>query len=255
MPTITEQTARSGTQSAWNTLYERVVRGATTRAAREFPSNMGSTVRAATNTPTFDPVDYAGEVRGNTYSQEQSPEGIACNPTPAPMRPWTGETYDPEPITPYPGDALGSGSFAEEVRQAGDRFATEDARLREFRRAVREARDGERDSGYSSREYVLRLTNGELVNAAKAYEHLRPELWPFNGSRRFDAPERSEWDRMARAVEFLKLEQWRIDAGYGTPEYEEAYGDLEQKIRRLEFKAIDLNWPRPREQDTEIDPF
>ena len=150
---------------------------------------------------------------------------------------------------------MGSGTFTEECCQATEAPDTEKTRLNEFRRRVRDSRDAERNSTYSSREYVRGLTNGELGNAAKAYEHLRPELWPFNGSRRFDAPEYSEWDRMARAVAFLKLEQWRIEADYGTAGYEEAYMDLEQEIRRLEFKAIDLRWPRQREQDTEIDPF
>ena len=253
-----------------NSMYERMMRGGTTRPAREFPSNMGDVVRATTNTPTFNPVSYAGDLSWADHSQETSPADNACNPTPVeipvlgegrslranPDYYTRGQVYTdtiPAPITPYPVGV--AGSFAGEVCQPGDRFATEEARLNEFRRAVREARNEDRDSGPNGREYVRGLTNGELVNAAKAYEYLRPELWPFNGSRRFDAPERSEWERMARAVAFLKLEQWRIDAGYGTPEYEEAYRDLEQEIRRLEFKAIDQRWPKRSVQDTEIDPF
>lgn len=167
--------------------------------------------------------------------------------------------------TPYPTSV--AGSFAREGMHD-----TEESRLGEFRRAVRRARDEDSDLGYSGREYVRGLTNGELENAAKAYEHLRPELWPFNGSRRFDALERSEWNRMARAVAFLTLEKWRLGDQYRADEPYEADRDLEQEIRRLEFKAIDLRWPRRSVQedaepgyvsvgrsstyvDTPIDPF
>ena len=151
--------------------------------------------------------------------------------------------------------AAGSGSFAGEVHRAVVSHNTEEARLSEFRRAIRYAQNENSDLGYNGREYVLGLTNGELVNAAKAYEHLRPELWPFNGSRRFDGHERNEWGRMARAVAFLKREQWRLGTKYRGDEPEDADRDLEHEVRRLEFKAIDLRWPRQREQDTEIDPF
>ena len=113
--------------------------------------------------------------------------------------------------------------------------------------AIRE----DRDLGFTKQSYITRLTQGELLRAAQAYEHVRPELWPFGTARRFNAAEISAWIRLARAAAFLELECKRLNAP-GTEEHKDAV----HEIRRLTSKAIDCRWSSQQEEESTLaDPF
>jgi hypothetical protein len=125
------------------------------------------------------------------------------------------------------------------------------ARQDRFQSSVNEALRNEGLS-FVSRRYLKGLTQGELLKAAQAYEHLRPDLWPFTGGRKFQALAHNQWLRMAHAAMFLELERRRLnsaeDFDWG------AYDDAGHEITRLQNKAIEQRWPS-RPQEDEMDPF
>lgn len=162
------------------------------------------------------------------------------------------------PLAPYPesvpvGDWSGQGESPLQAARADQavraRYVsadTETSRQQIFMDNVNDAVRNDRDLGFAGRRYLKGLKRGELLQAARAYEHVRPELWPFGTARRFDAVELSVWRRLARAVAFLELECKRLD-----DPHTEDHKDAVHEIRRLTTKALEYRWPSQQE----VDPF
>lgn len=142
------------------------------------------------------------------------------------------------PRTPHPNDIV---SLADSYAARQDRFHS----------SVNEALQNE-ELSFVSRRYLKGLTQGELLKAAQAYEHLRPDLWPFNSVRKFDALKHNNWMRLARAAMFIELERKRLSSVEDFDQ--EAYDDANHEITRLQNKAIEQRWPSGP-QEEEMDPF
>lgn len=156
------------------------------------------------------------------------------------------------PLAPYPesvpvGESPLQAARADQAVRARYVSAdTEESRQQIFMGNVSDAVREDRDLGFAGLRYLKGLTQGELLQAARAYEHVRPELWPFGTARRFDAVELSVWRRLARAVAFLELECKRLD-----DPHTEDHKDAVHEIRRLITKALEYRWPSQQE----VDPF
>lgn len=163
----------------------------------------------------------------------------------------------PEYMSPRGDELVTRGEDSLRYTRPGSRTArtstadTESSRRVVFMDNISDAIREDRDLGFTKQSYITRLTQGELLRAAQAYEHVRPELWPFGTARRFNAAEISAWRRLARAAAFLELECKRLNAP-GTEEHKDAV----HEIRRLTSKAIDCRWSSQQEEESTLaDPF
>jgi hypothetical protein len=170
-------------------------------------------------------------------------------PTDGPLS--AGRAPSDYPLTPDPGSRRPEGrrsQLANNLVSLADSYTERQYR---FRSSVNEALRNEEFS-FTNRAFIKGLTQGELLKAAQAYEHLRPDLWPFNSVRKFDALKHNNWMRLARAAMFIELERRRLSSVEDFDQ--EAYDDANHEITRLQNKAIEQRWPSGP-QEEEMDPF
>lgn len=243
--------------TATETYYPAPTEGV--RYTTEPYSTWGAGSSMTESVPTLEPVSPEAELNNSLRMDWSGPRPAHAERRRSQLAALAERDAQP-PLAPYPesvpvGDWSGRGESPLQAARA-DRAAryvsadTEESRQQIFMGNVSDAVREDRDLGFAGRGYLKGLKQGELLQAAQAYEHVRPELWPFGTTRRFDAVELSVWRRLVRAAAFLELECKRLD-----DMHTEDHKDAVHEIRRLTTKALEYRWPSRREDEEDMDPF
>lgn len=258
MPTITLDLNAVGYMDCpvTETYYPAPTEGV--RYTTEPYSTWGAGSSMTESVPTLEPVSPEAELNNSLRMDWGGPRPAHAELRRSQLAALAERDAQP-PLAPYPesvpvGDWSGQGESPLQaaradraLRERAARYVstdTEESRRQIFMGNVSDAVREDRDLGFAGRGYLKGLTQGELLKAAQAYEHVRPELWPFGTARRFDVTDLSLWRRLARAAAFLELECKRLD-----DMHTEDHKDAVHEIRRITTKAIEHRWSSRQEED------